>query len=92
MAIEDVIGAADALELQDAEEAVLTERFLLEEEWPGFMTCPVRRWMETRFETGQVRRDHYGHVEAVVYVPDSHIGVRRYGSVPQMVAAGWRVD
>lgn len=92
MAIEDVISTADALELSDVEDAVLTERFLLQEAWPRFMTAPVKRWMETTLETGEVRRDHYGCCEPVVYVPESRMGVRRYASVTQLVQAGWRVD
>lgn len=92
MAIEDVISATDALEFQDVEAAVLTERFLLEQPWPCFMRAPVKRWMETTLEVGHVQRDRYGCCEPVVYVPGSRIGVRRYSTVTQLVQAGWRAD
>jgi hypothetical protein len=91
VAIEDAVTPADAVEMNDMLDRVVTERYLLDQEpWPRVMRLPLKR-MET-LECGYVQRDHYGRPEPIVYVPGSRVGCRCYSNIGQLIDAGWRVD
>lgn len=93
--VEDVLVAADLMELQDVSDRVEAVEWLEGRRlWPCATVMPVKRPHGKGIDVGYVRRAFggAGPAEPVVFEDTGPVWLRRYTCIQQLVDAGWRCD